>query len=769
MDDDGEPFEPQALSHTGRIMREAALHGAARPEPGEDDPREIWDPDEAPGAVAAMFGAARDAFPDGYRIAEDREHVLWALVDTFRSMADKVRNRLPGRLARNPELEAGERADVDVDAADAWNARTADYMLQAGALDECLALAAATYAKETGRPWLVREGTAAAVGQISGADFRRGRGASVGPPDVFGALRTAREMRARIAGPREGRDRAGAEAAPESVGGAPDRAAGTARTGPRGIADTDRMARGLEALFEAGRRVFPDGCQLGDELASWTWRVARIFRFRAERLEAEALERLPGHPALRRGDPDVIRRFDSGTRDLLARATLMRAAFETACGRHTALTGRDWDGGMRNDGAPQRPARYDGRTLAAAVRLGRAGYPVPPLPEGPHVLVVGGPHMTGADRARVEGVLDRLIERHPQAVLHYGAHLKGADGRPVAAGADPMIRRWADRRGVALAAHPPDWGAGSGMAERLRARNAAMLSLEPAGIVSFGDGGSVYTRELLAEAQARGVRVKEAGGRDAAAQGGGRRGPPATRRDAEALWADTVRRMRGEAGLHPDTPLAYLPRAEFLRRLLDGLRLRIGAGRDEHLHWTDLRRQLDRDIEARNGVRHVLDEGRRSLAAFRGLAGSGEAAGRSPKQLDGWTRWSVGAGSLRAAAAEMLAYPPESAAYPHAAANRIELAELVRDIEAIHEAAAGGRIRVPEEREPWVGDQNLPPQRLDALLDRARTDAGAAALLDRCEIAWPERVGEAQRRLAVEPETAVAVRRTVRPEAAVTV
>ena len=772
---DGGPFEaggePEALSHTGRIMREAALHGAARPEPGEDDPREIWDPDEAAGAVDAMFRAVAEAFPDGCRIAEDREHVLWALADTFRSMADRVRNRLPGRLARNPELGDADRADVDrAEAADAWNARTADYMLQAGALDECLSLAAATYARETGRPWLVREGTAAAVGQISAADFRSGRGAGGGPPDVFAALRTARETRARLAGPQE--RRAPAEASPEP-GGGPQAAAGPAAgtapdgPGPRKVADIDRMARGLDALFEAGARVFPHGCQLGDELASWTWRAARIFRFRAERLEAEALDRLPGHPALRRGDPDAVRGFDAITRDLLRRASAVREAFDMARARHTALTGRDWDGGMRNDGAPERPARYDGRTLAAAIRLGRAGYPVPPLPEGPHVLAVGGPHMTGADRARVEGVLDRLLERHPQVVLHYGAHIKGADGG-VAAGADPMIRRWADRRGVALAAHPPDWGAGSGMAERIRSRNAAMLSLDPAGIVSFGHGGSVWTRELLDEARRRGVRIKEAGAPDTTARDGGRRGPPADRREAEALWADTVRRMRQEAGLHPDTPLAYLPRAEYLGRLLDGLRLRIGAGRDEHLHWSGVRRQLDRDIEARNGVRHVLDEGRRSLAAWRELAGTAEGAGRPPKRLDGWTRWSVGAGSLRAAAAEMLAYPPGSAAWPHAAANRIALAELVCDIEAVHEAAAGGRIRVPEDRETWVGDQNVPPQRLEALLERARTDTRATALLDRCELAWPDRVGEARRRLALEPETAVAVRRTVRPEAAVT-
>ena len=73
----------QAQSPTAVICDNAALYGAT-PERGEFDPREIWNRDEAVTAVSEAFRIlTADAAPDGFQLADEREHLLWGLVNAF--------------------------------------------------------------------------------------------------------------------------------------------------------------------------------------------------------------------------------------------------------------------------------------------------------------------------------------------------------------------------------------------------------------------------------------------------------------------------------------------------------------------------------------------------------------------------------------------------------------------------------------------------------------------------------------------------------------
>ena len=73
----------EAQSVTAAICESAALYGAT-PERDELDTREVWDRDDALTAVGEAFRIiAEGAAPDGFQIADERESLLWGIVNTF--------------------------------------------------------------------------------------------------------------------------------------------------------------------------------------------------------------------------------------------------------------------------------------------------------------------------------------------------------------------------------------------------------------------------------------------------------------------------------------------------------------------------------------------------------------------------------------------------------------------------------------------------------------------------------------------------------------
>ena len=90
-----------AQSVTHAICESAALYGAT-PERGEVDTREVWDEDDALCAVTEAFRIiAVGAAPDGFQIADERESLLWGIVNSFDAQVRRL-DRSVDRLT--PEM-----------------------------------------------------------------------------------------------------------------------------------------------------------------------------------------------------------------------------------------------------------------------------------------------------------------------------------------------------------------------------------------------------------------------------------------------------------------------------------------------------------------------------------------------------------------------------------------------------------------------------------------------------------------------------------------
>ena len=90
-----------AQSVTHAICESAALYGAT-PERDEVDTREVWDRDDALGAVGEAFRIlAEGAAPDGFQLADERESLLWGIINCFDAQVRRL-DRSVDRLA--PEM-----------------------------------------------------------------------------------------------------------------------------------------------------------------------------------------------------------------------------------------------------------------------------------------------------------------------------------------------------------------------------------------------------------------------------------------------------------------------------------------------------------------------------------------------------------------------------------------------------------------------------------------------------------------------------------------
>ena len=71
----------QQWRFTATVCENAALFTAA-PERGEIDTRDVWDRDDATGALAEAFRVlAEGVAPDGVQLADEREPLLWGFVN----------------------------------------------------------------------------------------------------------------------------------------------------------------------------------------------------------------------------------------------------------------------------------------------------------------------------------------------------------------------------------------------------------------------------------------------------------------------------------------------------------------------------------------------------------------------------------------------------------------------------------------------------------------------------------------------------------------
>ena len=208
----------QAHSPTAVVCENAALYGAT-PERGEFDPRDIWDRDQAVTAVSDAFRIlAEGVAPDGWQIADERESLLWGIVNAFDAQVrrlDRSVDRLTPKLRDLQAVQDG--TEINARELELVTDRARNLGDRRDAFERLRDTAADAYRAETGEVWRPRRGSHTShTGKLTSAaidarDFLRARkeretrthlpegtlvaiagGKDANPAAVFGSLDKAR-------------------------------------------------------------------------------------------------------------------------------------------------------------------------------------------------------------------------------------------------------------------------------------------------------------------------------------------------------------------------------------------------------------------------------------------------------------------------------------------------------------------------------------------------------------------------------------------------
>ena len=169
-------------SVTATVCENARLFGAT-PEPGEFDPREVWDRDDALDAVGEAFRILTTGVtPDGFQLADEREPLLWGFVNCLDAQVRRL-DRGVDRLA--PELRDLQRAQDGSEVKSRELELVTDRAQSLGerrdAFEQMRDDAAEHYRAETGGVWRPRRGShTSQTGHLTSAaidarDFLRAR------------------------------------------------------------------------------------------------------------------------------------------------------------------------------------------------------------------------------------------------------------------------------------------------------------------------------------------------------------------------------------------------------------------------------------------------------------------------------------------------------------------------------------------------------------------------------------------------------------------
>ena len=172
----------QAHSPTAVICENAALYGAA-PERGEHDPRAIWDRDDA-------IEAARDAFrvlaegvaPDGVQLADERESLLWGIVNAFDAQMRRLDRNVDKLIPQLRDLErAQDGTEINARELELTTERARHLGDRRDAFETLRDTLAEQYRDATGKTWRPRRGSHVShTGKLTSAaidarDFRRAK------------------------------------------------------------------------------------------------------------------------------------------------------------------------------------------------------------------------------------------------------------------------------------------------------------------------------------------------------------------------------------------------------------------------------------------------------------------------------------------------------------------------------------------------------------------------------------------------------------------
>ena len=175
-------IETGGQSATAAVCEQAQLFGAA-PERDEFDSREVWDADEATGAVEDAFRIiAEGACPDGLQLADERENLLWGFVNMLDAQTQRL-DRAADKLG--PELRDLQReqdgTEIKSFELELLTDRARNLTDRRDAFETMRDAAAENYRAVTGNTWRPRRGShTSQTGKLTSAaidarDYQRAR------------------------------------------------------------------------------------------------------------------------------------------------------------------------------------------------------------------------------------------------------------------------------------------------------------------------------------------------------------------------------------------------------------------------------------------------------------------------------------------------------------------------------------------------------------------------------------------------------------------
>lgn len=494
-------IEGPASPATGTAAIMDNMTADARPSTREPDTRDPGDIESGRMGVDLLFEAIGAGLcPDDSILAPDRDRLLWNAVEQLRSHVGRLDSRLEHRLREPTPEQREERArenesnagDTDFLRADQAEATQAQLRILRDTLDHAMQ----RYGEAVGQPWIARHGTVdpgpSAYGlgvQIDASTFFAARELWQPSPVTLTRVREAMEdadlKRAAVLAAAQNRD------APTRLQDLPF---------PYNAGEREPTAAAVTGMFQALSLIYPSGTQLQDERDAGSWRLVRMFDAGAARATEDALRRMTDHPALTpTPDPDAAASFNDGTHSSMLRVQMLSRAADAAGAVYQEITGDEWDRrdpAMTAAGGPRIRTSLTSRHYAAAHRVAALGHPTPHQLDGPHIVIVGNADLDmERNRRAVETQLERLHDRVPEMVLHYGARLRDRGGVDRQQGIDAIVYRWASGRGVPLIPNPPLWDAANNRFD-LHGRDDTWIHMNPDLVVDFGGSGNAHRRFL---------------------------------------------------------------------------------------------------------------------------------------------------------------------------------------------------------------------------------------------------------------------------------
>ena len=171
----------KANSNTAVVCALAQLYGAG-PEPGEHDPREIWDPASALYAANKAFLLLAEIGSTGYQLADESGSLLWGFVNLFDSQVRRIDRLIDRHMPRLQDLQK-EQDGTEIKSCELEEVtgKVQNLTARRDAFEQVRDMVSERYLEETGTMWRPMAGShtsqtgALTSSVIDARDFIRAR------------------------------------------------------------------------------------------------------------------------------------------------------------------------------------------------------------------------------------------------------------------------------------------------------------------------------------------------------------------------------------------------------------------------------------------------------------------------------------------------------------------------------------------------------------------------------------------------------------------